>query len=266
MAIRPPRPSQHTRASSASSSVLLFVIPGLPEIRKGHNLAKRIALAVRRAKIAFENGDILVVAQKIISKAEGRVLRLSTVQPSSQAIALGKKLSNDPRFMEVVLGESHRIVRSDRVLIVETHHGFVCANAGVDHSNVRGRDFVALLPKNPDSSARRVAEGLRKRTGKRLAVIISDTFGRPWRLGLINVAIGASGVPALVDLRGTRDRHAKLLRATILAVADELAAAAGLLMAKAAGTPVVVIRGHGYRFVQDPAARIIRSAKEDLFR
>jgi coenzyme F420-0:L-glutamate ligase/coenzyme F420-1:gamma-L-glutamate ligase len=229
-------------------------------------LARLTALAARRAKIAFESGDILVVAQKIISKAEGRVLRLSTVQPSPQAIALAKKLSNDPRFIEVVLGESRRMVRSDRVLIVQTHHGFVCANAGVDHSNVCGRDFVTLLPKNPDRSARRLAAALRKQTGKRLAVIISDTFGRPWRLGLTNVAIGAEGVPALVDLRGTRDRHRKLLHATILAVADELAAAAGLLMDKSAGTPVVVIRGYRYPFVQDPAARIVRPAKEDLFR
>jgi coenzyme F420-0:L-glutamate ligase/coenzyme F420-1:gamma-L-glutamate ligase len=242
------------------------VLPGLPEIRKGHNLAKLTALAAQRAKIAFESGDILVVAQKIISKAEGGVRRLSTVRPSPEAMALARKLSSDPRFIEVVLGESRRIVRSDRVLIVETHHGFVCANAGVDHSNVSGRDFVTLLPKNPDRSARLLAAALRKQTGKRLAVIISDTFGRPWRLGLTNVAIGAEGVPTLVDLRGTRDRHQKLLRATILAVADELAAAAGLLMDKSAGTPVVVIRGYRYRFVQDPAARIIRSAKEDLFR
>jgi coenzyme F420-0:L-glutamate ligase/coenzyme F420-1:gamma-L-glutamate ligase len=266
MATKSLRPPKRKTAPAASSPLRLFVIPGLPEVQKGHDLARLIALAASRSGITFEHQDIVVVAQKIISKAEGRVVSLAKVTPSAPAIALAKKLSNEARFIEVVLRESRRIVRSERVLIVETRHGFVCANAGVDHSNVRGRDFVALLPKNPDSSARRVAEGLRKRTGKRLAVIISDTFGRPWRLGLINVAIGASGVPALVDLRGTRDRHAKLLRATILAVADELAAAAGLLMGKAAGTPVVVIRGHGYRFVQDPAARIIRSAKEDLFR
>jgi len=244
----------------------MFVICGLPEIRKGQNLSKLIALAAGRSRITLENGDILVVAQKVISKAEGRVIPLSTVHPSPQARALAKKLSSDRRFIEVVLRESSRIVRSDRVLIVETHHGFVCANAGVDHSNVRGRDFVTLLPKNPDLSARRLATALRKQTGKRVAVIISDTFGRPWRLGLINVAIGASGVPTLVDLRGTRDRHRKLLRATIVAAADELAAAAGLLMDKSAGTPVIVIRGYRHNFIQDPAARIIRSASEDLFR
>jgi coenzyme F420-0:L-glutamate ligase/coenzyme F420-1:gamma-L-glutamate ligase len=260
------RPHKRKRGTRAALRISLFVVPGLPEIRKGHNLAELTARAARRAKIAFEDGDILVIAQKIVSKAEGRVLHLSKIKPTSQAMALAKKLSNDPRFIEAVLRESRRIVRSERVLIVETHHGFVCANAGVDHSNVRGRDSVTLLPKNPDRSARQLAKDLRKHIGKRLAVIVSDTFGRPWRLGLTNVAIGAFGVPALVDLRGTRDRQRKLLRGTILAVADELAAAAGLLMGKAAGTPVIVIRGYRYRFVQDPAVRIIRSANEDLFR
>jgi coenzyme F420-0:L-glutamate ligase/coenzyme F420-1:gamma-L-glutamate ligase len=244
----------------------LFVIPGIPEIRKGQNLGRLIALAARRAGIVLEAGDILVVAQKIISKAEGRIVALSTVKPSPRALALAKKLSGDPRLMEVILRESKRVVRSERVLIVETHHGFVCANAGVDHSNVAGRDCVTLLPKSPDRSARQLAAALRKQTGKRVAVIISDTFGRPWRLGLINVAIGAAGVPTMIDLRGKRDRHRKLLRATVVAVADELAAAGGLLMGKAAGTPVVVIRGYRCRFVQDPASRIIRPAEEDLFR
>jgi coenzyme F420-0:L-glutamate ligase/coenzyme F420-1:gamma-L-glutamate ligase len=266
MANRSSRPPEPKRALPVPLSISFFVVPGLPEIQKGHNLAELTALAARRAKIAFEDGDILVVAQKIISKAEGSTVRLSTISPSLRAIALAKKLSNDSRFIETVLRESRRVVRSDRVLIVETHHGFVCANAGVDHSNVRGRDFVTLLPRNPDRSARRLAAALQKQTGKRVAVVISDTFGRPWRLGLINVAIGAYGVPALVDLRGTRDRHLKLLRATVLAVADELAAAAGLLMDKSAGNPIVVIRGYRHRFVHDPAARIIRPANEDLFR
>ncbi|MGC2530800.1 MAG: coenzyme F420-0:L-glutamate ligase [Candidatus Acidiferrum sp.] len=259
------RPSSE-RDVRRPSPISLFVIPGLPEIRAGQNLAKLIAHAARREKIGLAEGDILVVAQKIVSKAEGRVVRLSKIRPSQEARALAKKLSNDPRLIEVILGESRRIVRSERVLIVETHHGFVCANAGVDHSNVTGRDIVTLLPKNPDRSARRLAAALRRESGKRLAVIISDTFGRPWRLGLTNIAIGASGVPALIDLRGMRDRHGKLLRATVLAVADELAAAAGLLMGKSAGTPVVVVRGYRYRPVQAPAARIIRPAKEDLFR
>jgi len=260
------RSAHPKRSPNTFSTLSLFAIPGLPEIRKGENLPSRIALAARRAKVAFDDRDIVVVAQKIISKSEGRVQRLSRIRPSPQAIALAKKLANDPRLIEIILRESRRIVRSDRVLIVETHHGFVCANAGVDHSNISDSDLVTLLPKNPDKSARRLAAALRKQTGKRLAVIVSDTFGRPWRLGLTNVALGASGVPALIDLRGTRDRHGKLLRATVLAVADELAAAAGLLMGKSAGTPVVVIRGYRYRYVQDPAARVIRPAKQDLFR
>jgi coenzyme F420-0:L-glutamate ligase/coenzyme F420-1:gamma-L-glutamate ligase len=221
---------------------------------------------MRQAKVAFEDGDVLVVAQKIVSKAEGRVVRLSTLTPTAAARQLAAKLEKDPRLIEAILRESRRIVRSDPVLIVETHHGFVCANAGVDQSNIPGRDVVLLLPRNPDRSARRLAVGLRKRAGKRVAVIISDTFGRPWRLGLTNVAIGAAGVPALIDLRGERDLHGKPLHATIVAVADELAAAAGLVMAKAAGLPAVVIRGYCYQPANDPAARIIRPANEDLFR
>jgi coenzyme F420-0:L-glutamate ligase/coenzyme F420-1:gamma-L-glutamate ligase len=254
------------RPATPRPPISIFAIPGLPEIRPSHDLANLIVLAAQRAGVTLKDGDILVVAQKIISKKEGRVLRLSKVRPSRQAIALARKLSSDPRFVEIVLRESRRIVRSDRVLIVETHHGFVCANAGVDHSNVPRLDCVTLLPKDPDRSARRLAAALRKRTRHRLAVIISDTFGRPWRLGLTNVAIGASGVPALRDLRGTRDRNKRPLRATVLAVADELAAAAGLFMEKSAGTPVVVIRGYRYSFTQDPASRIIRPSKEDLFR
>lgn len=266
MATKSPRRPAAQRASLGKSGISIFVVPGLPEIRKGQDLGELIALAVRRAKIALEDGDILVVAQKIISKAEGRTQSLTKIHASSRAMALAKKVSNDPRFMEIVLRESRRIVRAERVLIVESHHGFVCANAGVDHSNVPRRDSVTLLPKNPDRSARRLAAALRKQTRKRIGILISDTFGRPWRLGLTNVAIGASGVPVLVDLRGTRDRHGKLLRATVVAIADELAAAAGLLMEKSAGTPVVVIRGYCYRPSQDSAARIIRPAKEDLFR
>ncbi|MGC1087730.1 MAG: coenzyme F420-0:L-glutamate ligase, partial [Candidatus Acidiferrum sp.] len=211
------RQPRRNRAVPAASSISLFVLPGLPEIRAGANLTTQIVVTARRARIAFENGDILVVAQKVVSKAEGRVVRLADVRPSEQALALARKLAHDPRFVEIVLRESRRIVRSDRVLIVETHHGFVCANAGIDHSNVPGRDSVTLLPRDPDLSARRLAMALRKQTGKRLAVVISDTFGRPWRLGIANVAIGASGVPTLVDLRGTRDRQKKALRATILA-------------------------------------------------
>ena len=241
-------------------------LPGLPEIRPGDDLAVQIATAARKSRIAFENGGILVIAQKIVSKAEGALVSLATISPSPQAQSIAQRHKKDPRLVEVILRESRRFVRTDPVLICETRHGYVCANAGVDHSNVPGEDVVTLLPRDPDLSARNLAAALRKRVGKRIAVIISDTFGRPWRLGLTNVAIGASGLPVLLDLRGTRDRHGKPLAATILAVADELAAAAGLLMGKSEGVPVVLIRGYRYKPASEPATRIIRPAAEDLFR
>jgi coenzyme F420-0:L-glutamate ligase/coenzyme F420-1:gamma-L-glutamate ligase len=266
MAKRRQSRSSAKNAPAAKRGVSFFRLPGLPEIHRGDNLSEQIANAARKSRIHFENGDILVVAQKIISKSEGAVVRLSTIEPSPQAQAIAERQKKDPRFVEVVLQESRRLVRTDPVLIAETRHGYVCANAGVDHSNVPGDDAVTLLPRDPDLSAKNLAAALRKRTRKRIAVIISDTFGRPWRLGLTNVAIGASGVPVLHDLRGTRDRDGKPLTATVLAVADELAAAAGLLMAKSEGFPVVLIRGHRYKPSSEPAAKIIRPANEDLFR
>jgi len=244
----------------------IIPVPGLPEIRGGADLAGLIVNAARRAKIPFQSGDVVVVAQKVISKAERRLVRLSAVSPSPQALEFAATRNRDPRLVEVILRESKRIVRRETVLIVETRHGFVCANAGVDQSNVPGRDVVTLLPRDPDGSARSLAVALQKRTGARVAVIISDTFGRPWRLGLTNVAIGAAGVPVLLDLRGQPDRGGKTLHATILAVADELACAAGLLMRKVDGIPVVIIRGYRYRPVIEPASRILRPASEDLFR
>ena len=259
--------SPRARSQPAARAVKLLAVPGLPEIHKGDDLALKIMQAARRGRIRWKDGDVVVIAQKIVSKAEGRVVALENVRPSAKAGALAIRLKNDPRLIEVVLRESRRIVRpGPRILIVETHHGFVCANAGVDLSNVPGDNCATLLPLRPDLSARRIAMGLRKHSGKQMSVIISDTFGRPWRLGLTNVAIGAWGVPVLRDLRGQRDRIGKRLRATILAVADELAAASGLLMEKAGGVPVVVIRGYRYRQVQEPASKIIRPAREDLFR
>lgn len=263
----PSKPGPRSKAAArAVSDLRLFRIPGLPEIRKDEDLVTRIVSVARKAGLRFEDGDILVVAQKIVSKAEGAVVRLATVEPSPEATALAEQLKKDARIMELVLKESRRILRSERVLIVETHHGFVCANAGIDHSNVPGEDAVTLLPRNPDRSAEKLGAGLRKKTGKRIGVIVSDTFGRPWRLGLTNVAIGAAGLPVLLDLRGTRDREGRPLAATILAVADELAAAAGLLMGKSEGAPVVIIRGYRYKPASDKAAQIIRPASEDLFR
>jgi coenzyme F420-0:L-glutamate ligase/coenzyme F420-1:gamma-L-glutamate ligase len=266
MAKRPNSRSSSKKSATADFDVRLIRLPGLPEIRTGDELSEQIEKAARRARIHFENGDILVIAQKIVSKVEGAVVRLATILPSLQAQTIADRQKKDPRLVEAILKESRRLVRTDPVLIAETRHGFVCANAGVDHSNVPGEDIVTLLPRDPDQSARNLAAALRQRTGMRVAVIISDTFGRPWRLGLTNVAIGASGVPVLHDLRGTRDRDGKPLVATILAVADELAAAAGLLMRKSAGSPVILIRGYRYKPSSDPATRIIRPAAEDLFR
>jgi coenzyme F420-0:L-glutamate ligase/coenzyme F420-1:gamma-L-glutamate ligase len=244
----------------------LISIPGLPEIREGDDLSRVIFAAARKARIIFQNADIVVIAQKVVSKAEGRTARLSSIVPSAHATQLAAKGGRDPRLVEIILRESRRIVREHPVLIVETHHGFVCANAGVDHSNVPGDEVVTLLPTDPDRSARLLAEALKRLSRKRIAVVISDTFGRPWRLGLTNVAIGAAGIPVLLDLRGTRDRDLKPLQATILAIADDLAAAGGLVMGKREGLPAVIIRGYKYRPAQEPAAKIIRPAREDLFR
>lgn len=266
MAKRSTSGSSAKKARAANPDVHLIRLPGLPEIHRGDNLSEQITNAARKARLYFENGDILVIAQKVVSKAEGAVVHLETIEPSPEARAIAERQKKDPRLVEVILKESRRLVRTDPVLIAETRHGYVCANAGVDHSNVPGGDAVTLLPRDPDRSAKTLADALRKRTGKCIAVIISDTFGRPWRLGLTNVALGASGVPVLRDLRGTRDRDGKPLTATILAVADELAAAAGLLMDKSEGFPVVLIRGYHYKASSEPAVKVIRPANEDLFR
>src|ERR1700733_10338640 len=216
----------------------------LPEVKPGEDVARLVWDAARRESAGLETGDALVLAQKIFSKAEGRIVRLRDVAPSALAQTWAQTLRADPRFVEIVLRESRRIIRmSERVLIVETRHGFVCANAGVDRSNVAGRGAVTCLPLDPDASARRFAAKLKKLSGAHVAAIISDTFGRPWRPRLANVAIGASGLAVLEDLRGAKDARGHTLQATILAVADELAAAAGLAMKKAAQVPVVIIRG-----------------------
>ena len=229
MAKRSTGPAAGKKRRRHGRAIQLLPLTGLPEIREGDDLAALMIEAARGKRVGLRNDDVLVVAQKIVSKAEGSAVRLSSVQPSARAVQMAAAGNKDPRLVEVILQESRRIVRDDPVLIVETHHGFVCANAGVDHSNIPDDDMVTVLPRDPDGSARRLAAEIRRLSRKRIAVIISDTFGRPWRLGLTNVAIGAAGLPVLRDLRGTRDRHAKALQATILAVADELAAAAGLV-------------------------------------
>ena len=240
----------------------LLGVDGLPEVEPGADLADLIA-----SRINLEAADVVVVAQKIVSKAEGRIRHLADVTASAEAIRLAPHLiaQPDPRLVQVVLDESVRVLRSERTLITETRQGYVCANSGVDHSNIPGSDVVTLLPLDPDASAESLRNGLRQRSGQPVGVIVSDTFGRPWRLGIVNVALGVAGLPALMDLRGRIDDAGKELRATVLAVADEVAAAAGLVMGKTQRTPVVVVRGlelEGRGLGRD----LIRPAAEDLFR
>jgi len=241
----------------------VLAVEGLPEVHPGDDLAQLIT-----SHVSLEAGDVVVVAQKVVSKAEGRMRRLSDVVAGDEARRIAPTLiaDPDPRFVQVVLDESARVVRSSRVLITETRHGFVSANGGVDHSNVPGDDVITLLPEDPDASARALRDRLQELTGVEVGVVISDTFGRPWRLGIVNVALGLAGVPAVRDLRGTVDDVGKDLRATVLAVADDLAAAAGLVMAKTNRTPVVLIRGFD-GVGEDGAGRdVVRPAAEDLFR
>ena len=240
----------------------LIAVDGLPEIAAGDDLAQLIG-----ARIRLEAGDIVVVAQKVVSKAEGSTRDLATVTASDEAIRLAPHLvaEPDPRFVQVVLDESVRILRTERVLITQTRHGFVCANSGVDQSNIPGSEVVTLLPVDPDASAEHLRARLHEITGMTAAVIVSDTFGRPWRLGIVNVALGVAGMPALIDMRGLTDDAGRELHATVLAVADEVAAASGLVMGKTRRTPVVIVRGLDL-LGSGSGRELIRPAAEDLFR
>ncbi len=252
----------------------LFAVPGLGEIAPGDALGVALCNAVTQAGLAFEDGDVLVIAQKIVSKAEGRLVELASVIPSPFAVSLSESLdatpAKDPRAIEVVLRESRRIVRMDAGLIIsETHQGYVCANAGVDSSNVPA-GFLSLLPVDPDASAARLREEIRVHSGRDVAVIISDTFGRPWREGLTNVALGVAGLAPLQDYRGQKDEQGHTLSATVIATADELAAAAELLMGKTARRPAVVIRNFpalpGSGSATGTGADLVRPREKDLFR
>ena len=238
-------------------------VEGLPEIHPGDDLA---ALIVEHSG-GLAAGDVIVVAQKVVSKAEGRIRALSEVSATRRATALARKLDADPRMVQVILDESIRIVRDDRVLIVETRQGFVCANAGVDRSNVSGADHVCLLPIDCDVSARGLHERIASLSGVRTGVVISDTFGRAWRMGLVNVALGVAGMPAMLDYRGRPDDFGMPLQATVVAVADELAAAAELLMGKTRRIPVVIVRGlDTSREPSGTGHELVRPSDLDLFR
>src|SRR6516165_345826 len=254
-----------------SARVTMTGLAGIPMIKPGDELGAITAAAFATNGFAPEEGDMLVVAQKIVSKAEGRYVDIATVQPSERAIALAAELDKDPRFVEVVLSESKRVVRHrPGLLIVEHRLGFVMANAGIDHSNVApegGGERVLLLPIDPDGTARALAWHLASVFGRRIAVVISDSFGRPWRKGTVGVALGAAGLPALVDLRGHPDLFARPLQVTETGFADEIAAAAGLVMGQAdEAVPMVLVRGLRWSAPEVAAAALIRSAEHDLFR
>ena len=246
--------------------VQVIGIAGMPEVRPGDDLAALILEAARGQGVEIEDGDVLVVTQKIVSKAEGRLVDLREVEPSPQAQEMAARTGKDARLLEVILGESQRIVRQERgVIICETKHGFVCANAGVDTSNVGG-GVVSLLPENPDQSAERIRAAIQEGKGSSIAVIISDTFGRPWREGHTNVAIGLAGMSPVKDYVGQTDPHGYVLRVSTMAVADELAAAAELVMEKLSRVPVAIVRGFDYQRAEGSARDLIRPRERDLFR
>ena len=246
------------------SGIAVLPVIGLPEVEAGAPLAELIA---ERAELA--DGDVIAIAQKVVSKAEGRAVRLDEVAPSDRARELAAQLEKDPALVELILAESRRIVRADRVLIVETNSGLICANAGIDSSNVGSGGGVLLLPADPDGSARRLRAELQELSGRTLAVVVTDSFGRPWRVGQSEVAIGCAGIDPLDDWRGRVDRDGRPLAATEVALADQIAAAADLARDKDEGVPVVVARGLAERVTAGDgpgAAALQRDPAVDLFR
>jgi len=251
--------------------VTLTALSGIKLVEPGDDLGAITVAALRDNGVVPEDGDVLVVAQKIVSKAEGRFVDIATVEPSERAIALAAEVDKDPRFVEVVLSESKRVVRHrSGLLIVEHRLGFVMANAGIDHSNVAAEDGgerVLLLPVDPDGSAQALRQHLLSAFAVDIGVIISDSFGRPWRKGTVGVALGADGLPAFVDLRGRPDLFGRELLVTETGFADEIAAAAGLLMGQAdEAIPMVLVRGLAWSAPDQPAAALVRPAEHDLFR
>jgi coenzyme F420-0:L-glutamate ligase/coenzyme F420-1:gamma-L-glutamate ligase len=258
-----------TTARSVPSPLTLSIIPvhGIPEVRPNDDLVGFLLAAVAAARDKLLDGDILVIAQKVVSKSEGRVVRLADVVPSERALAMAEESGKDARQLEVVLGETKQIIRWERgVLISETRHGFVCANAGVDRSNAGAPDTVVLLPIDPDASATRIRDEITKRAHATVAIVITDTFGRAWREGHTNVAIGIAGLPALKRYVGQRDPEGYELRVTEIAVADEIAAAAELVMGKLDRCPVAIVRGLTFEDSAETAQEYVRPASRDMFR
>nr|MDO8099890.1 coenzyme F420-0:L-glutamate ligase [Candidatus Njordarchaeota archaeon] len=248
--------------------IQIIGIEGIPEIRKGDDISRIISEAADRQRTRLQEADIIIVTSKVVSLAEGKTMDLRSVEPSYFARGLARELDKDPRHVEVILRETKSIVRmAQKHLITETKHGFVCANAGVDKSNIRGEDMVATLPDDPDLSARKIKDGIKKLRGVNVAVVIADTFGRPLRRGVTNVAIGVAGLPPILDLRGTPDMYGYELRVTQIAVADELAGSAELVMGKTRWIPAVIIRGYRYKESEKETAKELNlPEEEDVFR
>ncbi len=254
-------------------SLILTPLSGIPLVRHGDNLADIIVKVLQENKIMLENSDILVVAQKVVSKAEGRAINLTTITPSQRAMDLARETEKDARIVELILRESKEVLRTRiGTIIVEHKLGFVCANAGIDHSNVSGEgddaeEWVLLLPAEPDRSAERIRAEIESKTGRQIGVLIIDSHGRAWRNGTVGVAIGIAGLPGLQDLRGKTDLFGFTLRITQVGVADELAAAASLVMGQAAeGTPVVHVHGFPYPLREGSLKELLRPKEQDLFR
>jgi coenzyme F420-0:L-glutamate ligase/coenzyme F420-1:gamma-L-glutamate ligase len=244
----------------------IVALEGFGEVSRGASVGELICQGCSRLGLSLLAGDILVIAHKIVSKVEGRVLRLDEIVPSERALELARALDKDSRMVEVILRESRNIIRmGGSTIIVETHHGFICANAGADLSNV-GAGLVALLPQDPDRSAARIRDEIRALAGVSVGIIISDSFGRPWRLGTTDVALGVSGLNPLKDYRGDTDRYGYELRASVAAVADEIASAAELVMGKKDGIPAVLVRGFPIESEKGSGQDLLRPEKEDLFR
>lgn len=246
----------------------LTALPGIPLVQPGDDLAGLILAGLQRARIELRDGDLLVVAQKVVSKAEGRQVDLRQVEPSERARQLGEQTGKDPRLVELILSESRSVLRTRPGLMVVEHRlGFVCANAGIDHSNVEGETTVLLLPADPDRSAGQLRQRIQSDSGVELGVLVIDSHGRAWRMGTSGVAIGVSGVPALLDLRGEPDLYGDPLLVTEVGLADELAAAASVLMGQAAeGRPVVHLRGLPYPLREAALGELLRPKEQDLFR
>ncbi len=261
------RRSAAAKSKPSPAELRLIALPFSNEIIPGDSLASAVLDSLRENHLALQPGDILIVKHKIVSKAEGRIVDLSTIKPSRDSIAWAKQYNLNPRVIELALRESVAVIRrKDGVLITETRHGFICANSAVDVSNVDGGQHALLLPVDPDRSARNLHRELKKQTGLYIPVLITDTFGRPWREGLVDFCIGIAGMKPLRDDRGQRDPHGYTLQASLEAVADELAAAAGLLCGKLNRTPACIVRGFHYEADRGNIADLLRPAASDLFR